>query len=284
MKECLKATGKAALYFLVYFAAQILIGNIAGAVVSAQLTIEGMAQGQELDYMVLYEQVMEKVTELSALIVLISGVFALFIYWITFLIREKKLLTEVSFQKLDVQRVLPVFLLGISFNIVVSLLLEVVPFPQDWVDSYMANSGSLGEGNMYVNFIAVVIIAPLVEEIVFRGLVYTRLKKGMPALVAAVLSSLLFGVMHGTIIWFCYTFVFGMLLIWCFEKFRSLAANVLLHISFNLTGQVLSMASDITETAMWVIGVVAIAVTVAMVVLIQRKCAVPVIEEDEAYV
>ncbi len=284
MKECLKATGKAALYFLVYFAAQILIGNIAGAVVSAQLTIEGMAQGQELDYMVLYEQVMEKVTELSTLIVLISGVFALFIYWITFLIRKKKLLTEVSFQKLDVQRVLPVFLLGISFNIVVSLLLEVVPFPQDWVDSYMANSGSLGEGNMYVNFIAVVIIAPLVEEIVFRGLVYTRLKKGMPALVAAVLSSLLFGVMHGTIIWFCYTFVFGMLLIWCFEKFRSLAANVLLHISFNLTGQVLSMASDITETAMWVIGVVAIAVTVAMVVLIQRKCAVPVIEEDEAYV
>lgn len=275
MKELAKGLGKAFLYFLVYLAAQVVVSFGVTIVVSAQLTMETMAQGQQLDDAVLYEQVLARVMELSALVVIISGILALFIYWLIFVIRKKKLMSEVSLGAMDVRGILPVILLGVSFDIVITLLLIVVPFPQSWMDSYVTNSNTLVDGNVFVNWIAVVIMAPVVEEIVFRGLVYTRLKKGMPALAAAILSSMVFGVMHGTIIWFCYTFVFGMLLVWCYEKFQSLAANILLHMSFNLTGHVLSMVSDIPDAAAWVMGAMAAIVMVVMVIFIRRMCISP---------
>lgn len=64
MKGLLKATGKAVLYFLVYYAAQLLMFGIIGVTVSTQLTMEAMAQGQKLDYMVYYERYMTRVMEL----------------------------------------------------------------------------------------------------------------------------------------------------------------------------------------------------------------------------
>ena len=101
-------------------------------------------------------------------------------------------------------------------------------------------------------------MAPVLEEIVFRGLVYTRLKKGMPAIVAAVLTSLLFGIMHGTIIWVIYAFVLGMVMTWVFERYQSLAANIIFHFTFNLMGLVLSMIPESAEFVVWILLAVSI--------------------------
>ena len=86
--------------------------------------------------------------------------------------------------------------------------MNLIPFPQAWIDSYEASSSEL-LGNVGIAlWIAVVIMAPLVEELTFRGFMYTRLKQGMPKWIAVVLTSLVFGIVHGTIIWAIYTFVF----------------------------------------------------------------------------
>lgn len=93
----------------------------------------------------------------------------------------------------------------------------------------------------------------------------------MPAAAAAILSSLLFGAVHGTVIWFCYTFVFALLLVWFYEKFQSLAANILFHMSFNLTGQVFSGITEISDVAMWAITAVSVMLMASMMVFIWKR-------------
>ena len=89
-------------------------------------------------------------------------------------------------------------------------------------------------GAYWLTFLGTAIVAPIVEEVIFRGLAYSRMKKGMPTVWAVILTSVLFGVAHGHPVWMLYTFAFGLLLIWVFERTRSLVAPMVLHIGYNL--------------------------------------------------
>jgi 1-acyl-sn-glycerol-3-phosphate acyltransferase len=89
----------------------------------------------------------------------------------------------------------------------------------------------------------------------------------MPALIAAVLSAALFGVMHGQIIWMGYGFVVGLLFIAAFLKYRSLIAPILLHISFNASSFLLQALSP-GETYSTILFILSAALTLALAVFI----------------
>ena len=46
-------------------------------------------------------------------------------------------------------------------------------------------------------FFALVIVAPIMEELIFRGFLYGRLRNSYGVIVAGAIVSLLFGVLHG---------------------------------------------------------------------------------------
>ncbi len=79
------------------------------------------------------------------------------------------------------------------------------------------------------------IVTPITEEIVFRGLVYNRLRKSFSFLISLVASAILFGVYHGNIVQACYGFLLGLLIAWIYEKYRSLVMPVLVHSAANIT-------------------------------------------------
>ena len=262
MKEFWKSFGKALLYFLLYLIPQFIVSFVYTMALSAKATMEMMAEDGAVDPLQLTETLMGQVQEKAKLLTGIAAVISLVILAIVFLIRKKSFFTETSISVISGISIVQVAVVGIGFNIVISTLLNVIPFPESWMNSYQQSSGMIGSGNMVVAVIATVLLAPVLEEITFRGLVYTRLKKGMPALVAAVITSLAFAVMHGTLIWGIYTFLFSLLLIWTFEKVQSLTANILLHIAFNATGMVLGNAAEIPDVLYWIcfiLGVIAFA-------------------------
>lgn len=86
-------------------------------------------------------------------------------------------------------------------------------------------------------FFALVVVPPITEEIVFRGFVFGSLKKTMPVIVAAILTSLLFGAGHlmegsgGQPLYIAGidTFVLSMILIWLRQKTGSLWSSIFLH-------------------------------------------------------
>ncbi len=279
MKEFFKAVGKAVLYFGVYLLVQVIVSMIFSVSISTKMTMEMMATGEELDVMALTEQVTAAVMDQAMLMTFISGIAVLLIYWVIFLIRKKKLTAEVMIRPIPTKGILPIVLLAVTFNVITSVLIGLAPWPQSWMDSYMMNSSVID--NSLAAWLTAVLMAPVLEEVVFRGLMYTRLKKGMPIVAAAILTSLAFGTMHGTIIWAIYTFIFSLVLIWVFEKFHSLTANILLHMAYNLSGMALSLIPEEAGAVVWGLFVASIVlVVVAYRMILKVAAELPVMEEE----
>lgn len=80
---------------------------------------------------------------------------------------------------------------------------------------------------------AAIVVAPLCEEIVFRGYFYPVLKKFAGIWPAAICSSLVFAAAHGNLTAFLPLLIFGGLLVFIYEKTGSIWAPMAVHLCFN---------------------------------------------------
>jgi membrane protease YdiL (CAAX protease family) len=76
-------------------------------------------------------------------------------------------------------------------------------------------------------------IVPIAEEIFFRGLLYSWLRQTLSIWPAILISSALFGVLHGEISIAAATFLMGIILAWIYEKSTSLWPAIIIHIINN---------------------------------------------------
>ncbi len=80
---------------------------------------------------------------------------------------------------------------------------------------------------------AAVIVAPICEEIVFRGYLYPASKKFAGPWVAAIFTALFFASAHGSLVALLPLFIFGLVLAYAYEKTGSLWAPIAIHLCFN---------------------------------------------------
>ena len=108
------------------------------------------------------------------------------------------------------------------------------------------------------------ILTPLAEELVYRGIVWHRLRRGFSPLEAAFWSSLVFGAAHANLRQGLYAFVMGMVFAMSFELTRRFEVPYLLHCSCNLAVLAASAAGwgEVLAHPMWILffGVLAAAV------------------------
>ncbi len=78
------------------------------------------------------------------------------------------------------------------------------------------------------------IVCPIAEEMIFRWLIFLRLRDYFRFPVACVISGVLFGVYHGDLLQGVYATVLGMVFAWLMEITGSLLSCVLLHIGANV--------------------------------------------------
>lgn len=82
-------------------------------------------------------------------------------------------------------------------------------------------------------FLSLVVIAPISEELLFRGFLYGKLKKYMPIWIAVIATSVLFGFVHGAWNLAFDTFALSVILCILRELTGSIWASVLLHMVKN---------------------------------------------------
>ena len=80
---------------------------------------------------------------------------------------------------------------------------------------------------------AAVIAAPLCEEVVFRGFLYSAAKKFAGPWAAGLCSALVFAAAHGSLAALLPLLIFGVLLVLIYEKTGSLWAPIAVHCCFN---------------------------------------------------
>ncbi len=79
-----------------------------------------------------------------------------------------------------------------------------------------------------------VVIAPVWEELLMRGIIYPYLRRDFGIKLAVVVSSLVFGLLHGFGFVIIPTFIAGIFLAALYERTGSLAPCIIAHAVFNL--------------------------------------------------
>ena len=88
------------------------------------------------------------------------------------------------------------------------------------------------------------VLAPVCEEVVFRGAIFGGMKKGGNVFKAIMASGFLFGLLHMNINQASYAFVIGILLGFLVEATGSIFSSVLFHVLVNATNAVMMIVSD----------------------------------------
>lgn len=240
MKKFFVGLGKGLGYFGVYYLMQSTISEMFGMVWGIWLLIRmGLSGGdfwEKLEHMLYSDEFLQDAAVITWLAVMVSGAITILLFMLIGNSKGRKGKEAICWRKLPEGTVLPPVLLGCGLNVMILYLIEVIPFPQSWIEAHNSKIGVPDGIGVVIMLVAAVIAAPIVEEITFRSYVYTRMKKGMPVWLAAVLSSALFGLIHGNMIQGMYTFVLAVLAIWVFERTKSVLASILLHFGFNLIG------------------------------------------------
>lgn len=85
-----------------------------------------------------------------------------------------------------------------------------------------------------VQLLCLGILIPICEELVFRGLMFKRLRGQTSFLQSAIYSSVVFGLLHMNMVQMLYGIFLGMMLAYLYEKFGSVKAPILAHIVMNI--------------------------------------------------
>lgn len=141
--------------------------------------------------------------------------------------------------------------------------------------TYVQVTEAMYSADFLVQILCLGILVPIAEELVFRGLMYKRLRYGLPFMPAALYGAFAFAIFHGNLVQMIYAFVLGMLFSYMYEKYGSIKAPIFAHIMMNLVSvfateyQLMSwMAAEYVRIG--AITVVCAAVASSMFVLIQR--------------
>jgi hypothetical protein len=111
-------------------------------------------------------------------------------------------------------------------------LILMSPLAEASVGFAQASSSFYGS-TLVLELISSALLTPVLEELVYRGIIFARLKRMLGFVPAMLLSALIFAIMHFNLVQFVYALLFGMVLVVFMEKTGHLYGTVLGHITAN---------------------------------------------------
>lgn len=121
---------------------------------------------------------------------------------------------------------LPILLWGVAVLLASSVVLEplLLLFPKE---EYQNVTDMVGLGGWAI--LSVVVCAPILEEILFRGLIFESCRERFGSGAAVLISALLFGLVHGVPVQIINAFVVGLIFGYIYLRTGSLLSVIILH-------------------------------------------------------
>lgn len=190
-------------------------------------------------------------------ILLVSYVIVIAVLWH---MARRRDLSLVAFTGLQQRTNTPISVLALAAGLAAafwaSIAINMISWPEAWMEAYQTESGALTTANPILDFVAVVLLAPLVEEMLFRGVIYNAFCVFLPAGAAVFFQGVLFGSVHGAAIWILYATFMGCMLGYVRKHTGSVRPCVLMHMAFNGSSYLFSwFASQYSEDSATVIFV-----------------------------
>lgn len=109
------------------------------------------------------------------------------------------------------------------------------------VQDYFSNQTQeqLLASQLAVQIIGLGILVPVAEELIFRGLLYARIRRTLPVWASVLTASVIFALYHGNMIQILFAFPMAIILTLLYEKGKWISYPILFHMGVNLTTVVL---------------------------------------------
>ena len=115
-------------------------------------------------------------------------------FWIAYLIRKHKTGNSTFIFKIENKRIIPFIIFSIvalNFGLI-SPIIELIPMSESWQKLF---ADLIGQSSFF-SFLSIVIAAPILEELIFRGIILDGLLKKYSPINSILISSVLFGLVH----------------------------------------------------------------------------------------
>ena len=131
--------------------------------------------------------------------------------------------------------VIPLFLTGVGLSILLSEAVTFIPMPGFAKEFFL----TLFAGNRLFVFLGICLLAPVMEELFFRGFLFRSLLQRYSPRKAVLISSLLFAVFHLNPWQAVVALAIGVLNAWLLLRTGGLIAGVVIHCTVNFTSSFL---------------------------------------------
>lgn len=188
----------------------------------------------ELSYNEMTIKLLELLSDIIVPSLLFLAVIVIFIFALYIIIGKKKELLK----KISLETIFKYASIAILANIVISFIVSLIPVTSFTNDLEQSTSIAL-TGSFPIVLISIGILVPIMEEIIFRYGIGYNLYKINPKY-GLIISSIIFGIMHGNLIQSLYAFILGLIFAYVDEKEESLLPSIIMHITINSSSVIAS--------------------------------------------
>lgn len=223
MKRYLKIPVNIILYLFTYLISQCICGFFLGL---AFLVVYGPSMSKDKFHNIFVQN--------TYIITAASALVSILFYFLLLRNKKENLNERCSFKKIELKDSLYTIILGLSIS---ALATSFILLTQNIFKSYQ-DTENLINSNLHSlsGIVSAIILLPIFEEILFRGLIFNELKNNINLIISIIIQATIFAIIHFNIAQAIYTFVLGILASLVYIWTKSIISNILLHITFNLSG------------------------------------------------
>lgn len=198
-------------------------------VYSIIISIEVLKDNRNLE-LVLKEKVGNNIFTLF----MIAAIINFFVYILMFRNKNKNLFKRCKFNRINIRYIPKLILVIIGMTLTsVALVSEF----GDIFNSYnLVQQAIIQSYNSIISMFSIIVVLPIFEEILFRGLVFYELRERFSVIATVIIQALIFGIWHLNPLQAVYTFfagiIFGVILVFI----NSIWGSIIAHIIYNLLG------------------------------------------------
>lgn len=229
------------------FAVQIIVGIPAAAILMVQCTMQ--AGGDANAAMELYMEAAAGTDFMTNLLVASTAVYGIVVLLWYKLVYVKKYTAEKreAFKEnvLKGKVLISLVIAAVGcycFDILVATVVSIIS--PEALESFNSLMDSALGGDELMAFLAVVILAPIAEELLFRGIIFRMLVKHWSEIAAIIVSALLFGIYHMNLMQAIYVLPVGLLLGYTAYKCKSVLPCIMIHMINNFMPYVLGVLPE----------------------------------------
>lgn len=208
-------------------------------------------------------------------IFIFSAVIALGVYIVSFYMRDVSIKDRISIKKTSFLEVIFAFTLAIGCRVLTGVYMlwaEGVEVLNDAIESAQSSFdvATMTGLEILALMISVCIVAPIIEEILFRGIVIKELSGCMSPFFAIILQGLFFSIAHFNLVQLLFTVVIGIILGVVYYKTKNLVIAMLVHMFFNCSS-VLTITNKDTVLQTALIGLLLTGVSLFMIIYVNNR-------------